>query len=157
MGGVLSQLGQLFSQTLPTVIFVFILYVILRRFLFAPLIAVLKKREEETTGSMARAREQAAAAEEKAGQYEAAFQVARQEVYRRREATRRTILEDREATLKWAQRQSEALIDEAQGRLAAEVAQSKEELRTSCRFLGQKIAETILGGAARSGGEGVRP
>jgi len=42
MGGVLSQLGQLFSQTLPTVIIVFILYAILRRWLFAPLIAVLK-------------------------------------------------------------------------------------------------------------------
>ena len=63
---------------------------ILDRFFFRPLTAVLKKREEETTGAMARAREQTAAAEEKARQYEAAFQAARQEVYRQREADRRS-------------------------------------------------------------------
>ena len=103
MGEILSQLAQLFIQTIPTVIFVFVLYVILSRFFFGPLTAVLKKREEETTGAMARAREQAAAAEEKARQYEAAFQAARQEIYRQREADRRAILEDREATLKRAQ------------------------------------------------------
>ena len=60
MGGVLSQLAQLFVQTIPTVVLVFVLYVILSRFLFRPLTAVLKKREEGTQGAMARAREQAA-------------------------------------------------------------------------------------------------
>jgi len=75
MGQTLSQLAQLFIQTIPTVIFVFVLYVILRRFFFGPLTAVLKKREEETQGAVARAHEQAAAAEEKARQYEAAFRL----------------------------------------------------------------------------------
>jgi len=110
MGETLSQLAQLFIQAIPTVIFVFVLYVILSRFFFGPLTAVLKKREEETTGAMARAREQTAAAEEKARQYEAAFQAARQETYRLREAAGRSILEDREATLKGAHQQSGALL-----------------------------------------------
>jgi F-type H+-transporting ATPase subunit b len=157
MGGILSQLAQLFIQTIPTVIFVFVVYVILSRFLFAPLTAVLKKREEATTGAMARAAEQAAAEEEKARQYENAFQAARQEVYRQREVDRRAILKDREATLKRAQQHSEALRGEAQASLAAEVARSKEELRTTCPSLGQEIAETILGGAANGGGGGVQP
>jgi F-type H+-transporting ATPase subunit b len=157
MGDVLSQLAQLFIQTIPTVILVFVLYIILSRFFFRPLTAVLQKREEATTGAMAHAREQAAAGEEKARQYEAAFQAARQEVYRRREAARRSIFEDREATLKWAQQQSEALVSEAQTSLAAEVARSKEELRTTCRSLGQGIAETILGGAAGDGAGGGQP
>jgi F-type H+-transporting ATPase subunit b len=157
MGGVLSQLAQLFIQTIPTVIFVFILYLILSRFFFRPLTAVLKKREEETQGAMARAREGAATAEEKARQYEASFQAARQETYRDREAARRSILEDREATLKRAQQQSEALLSEAQASLAAEVARSKQELQSLCQSLGQQIAETILGSAAKEGAGRIQP
>jgi len=157
MEGVLSQLAQLFISTIPTVVFVLVLYVILNRFFFKPLTAVLQKREEETTGAMARARAQAAAAEEKARQYEAAFQAARQETYRRREAAGRAILEDREATLKRARQQSEAMVSEAQAGLAAEVAQRKNELLGTCQALGQEIAQTVLGGAARDSREGVLP
>jgi F-type H+-transporting ATPase subunit b len=157
VGETLSQLAQLFIQTIPTIIFVFVLFAILRRFFFGPLTAVLKKREEETQGAMARAREQAAAAQEKAGQYEAAFQAARQDTYRLREAARRSILEDREATLKRARQQSEVLLSEAQASLAAEVAQHKKELESTSLSLGQEIAETILGGAARDGAGRIQP
>jgi F-type H+-transporting ATPase subunit b len=157
MGETLSQLARLFIQTIPTVIFVFVLYVILSRFFFGPLTAVLKKREEETKGAMARAHEQAVAAEEKARQYEAAFQAARQDTYRHREAAGRSILEDREATLKRAHQQSEALLGEARASLAAEVVQRKKELESACQSLGQEIAETILGGAARDGAGRIQP
>ena len=157
MGEILSQLAQLFIQTIPTVIFVFVLYVILSRFFFGPLTAVLKKREEETEGAMARAHEQAAAAAEKARQYEAAFQAARQETYRHREAAGRSILEDREATLKRARQRSEALVSEAQASLAAEVGQRKKELESACQSLGQEIAETILGGGARDSAGRIQP
>jgi len=157
MGEILSKLAQLFIQTIPTVIFVFLLYVILSRLLFGPLTAVLKKRDEETKGAMARALEQAAAAEEKARQYEAAFQAARHEVYRQRELDRRTLLEDRDATLKGARQQSEALLSEAQSSLATEVVQRKKELESASQSLGQEIAETILGGAARDGAGRIQP
>jgi F0F1-type ATP synthase membrane subunit b/b' len=106
---------------------------------------------------MARAHERAAAAEEKARQYEAAFQAARQETYRHREAAGRSILEDREATLKRARQQSEALLSEAHASLAAEVAQRKKELEGTCESLGHEIAETILGGAARDGAGRTQP
>ena len=157
MAETLSQLAHLFIQAIPTVLFVFALYVILSKFFFAPLAAVMKKREEETTGAMARAREQAAAGEEKGRQYEAAFQAARQEVYRQREAARRSILADRDEALKRARKRSEALVSEAQATLAVEMAQSKKELQSACRSLGQEIAETILGGAAPESGKGVQP
>jgi len=145
MGGILSQLAQLFIQTIPTVIFVFVVYVILSRFLFGPLTAVMKKREEATTGAMARAREQAASAEEKTRQHDATFQAARQEVYRQREAARRSMLEDRQAALDKAREQSEALTREAAAGLASEVAQSEKELLATCQSLGRQIAATVAG------------
>ena len=156
MGGVVSQLAQLFSSTLPTVIFVLLLFVILERLLFRPLTAVLKEREDETTGAMARAREQTASAEEKARQYESTFQAARQDVYRQRETARRATLEDRAATLNLARQQSEALLKAAQTSLAANVASSKDELQTACRSLGEAIAETILRGPRQGAGEGAK-
>ena len=92
MGDILNQLEQLFLQSIPTVIFVFFLLVILDWLFFRPLTRVLREREEATVGALARAREQSAAAEDKAREYEAAFQAARQEVYRQREAERKAAL-----------------------------------------------------------------
>ena len=145
MGGILSILANLFASTVPTVIFVFLLFVIFNQFLYKPLTAVMKKREEETTGAMARAREQAALAEEKARQHDAAFQAARQEVYRQREAARHSMLEDRQAALDRAREQSEALTKETAATLAAEVAQSEKELLATCQSLGHQIAATVVG------------
>jgi len=141
----LSTLANLFVSTIPTVVFVFVLFVIFNRFLYKPLAAVMKKREEETTGAMARARAQAAEAEEKAHQHDAAFQAARQEVYRQREAARRSMLDDRQATLDKARQQSEAIVKEAATSVATEVAQSKKELLATCQSLGHQIAATVMG------------
>ena len=76
MGDILSQLSHLLVQSLPTVVFVFLLTVVLDWLFFKPLTGVLKQREEATVGALARAREQAAAAEAKAREYEAALQAA---------------------------------------------------------------------------------
>ena len=45
MGAISSQLGHLFLQTIPTVILVFLLFVILDRIFFRPVMAVLKQRD----------------------------------------------------------------------------------------------------------------
>src|SRR5574337_186650 len=148
MEEILSQLEHLFVQSIPTVVFVFLLLVILDRIFFQPVTAILKKREEATTGALARAREQAAAVETKSREYEAAFQAARQEVYRQREAARRVNLAEHENTLKRARAQSEAMLDEAQKKLTAEVGSVKGELEGPCRALGREIAEAILGTSA---------
>ncbi len=127
MGVIFDQLGHLFLQAIPTVILVFLLFVILDRIFFHPLTAVLKQREELTVGALARSREQAATAETKTHEYEEAFQAARQEVYRQREAERHTNLEQRDAALRNAREQAEVLIREARAALAAEVAHTQAE------------------------------
>ena len=116
MGDTLHQLGQLFLQTVPTVVLVFLLFIILDRILFRPLTGVMKQREELTVGALARAREQAATAETKTKEYEAAFQTARQEIYRQRETDRHTNLEQRDATLRKAREQAEVADSGGTGR-----------------------------------------
>ena len=145
MSVIFDQLGHLFLRTIPTVILVFLLFVILDRIFFRPLMAVLKQREKLTVGALARAREQATAAETKTRQYEDAFQAARQEVYRQREADRRASLEERESTLQKARDLAEVLMREAQAQLAQEVASAKAELEAACRPLAQEISERLVG------------
>jgi F-type H+-transporting ATPase subunit b len=154
MAEIFRELGYLFVQTIPTVIFVFLLFIILDRIFFRPLLAVMKQREEATVGALARAKEQAEAAEEKAHQYEEAFQAARQEVYRQREAERRAGLDERANTLKKAREQAEGTIKDAQANLAAEVTRTKAELESAYRSLAEEITQNILGPGTLSGGAG---
>lgn len=158
MGENLTQLGHLFLQSLPTVIFVFLLMVILDRLFFRPLTGVLKQREDKTRGALARAREQAGAAEAKAGEYEAAFQAARQEVYRLREAERRAALSERDGALKKAREQSESWLKEAQAALGAQVGAAKQELQSASRSLALEVTEAVLGkGVPAAREKGARP
>jgi F-type H+-transporting ATPase subunit b len=156
MSDILSQLAQLFLQAVPTVVIVFVLFVVLDRIFFRPLTSVLKQREELTVGALERAREQAAAAEAKSREYEEAFQSARQEVYRQREADRRSRMQEREVTLQKAREQAEGLIREAQARLAQEVAHAKGELETACRPLAEEISERLVGPDTLIGAGGAR-
>jgi F-type H+-transporting ATPase subunit b len=152
MGDILSQLGHLFLQTIPTVIFVFLLFVILDRIFFRPVMAVLKQREDASVGALARAREQAAAAEAKSREYEEALQEARQEVYRQRELERRASVAERDTALQKARAQAEGAIREAQAALTEEVTRTKAEMDRVCHTLAEEISQSLVGPEARAGG-----
>jgi len=154
MGETFRQLGHLFAQSIPTVIFVFLLGVILDRLFFRPLDAVLKQREEETLGAFDRARELSAAADAKAKEYEAEFQAARQEVYRLRESDRRTGLQEGEEMLSGARARAESALKDAQAALHAEAESVKQQLTGITRSLALEVTRTVLGEATLRGPEG---
>jgi F0F1-type ATP synthase membrane subunit b/b' len=156
MGETLSRLGQLFVQSTPTVIFVFLLLIILDRLFFRRLDEVLREREGATRGALARARTETATAEAKWQEYEAAFQAARQEVYRQREIDRREALNERGNSLQKAREQTDSWLADSRTSLAAQLEAAKKDLSQSSRTLAQEIAEMILGDGA-SGGREARP
>ena len=146
MNEILNQLGQLFVQTIPTIIFVFLLLIILEWLFFNPLKRVLGEREEASTGALAKAREQMAVAEAKAKQYEASLLAARQGIYEQKDQTRRRSLEEREKALKRARDQAEILIREAKVSISKETMRAREELLAACHSLAQEITDVIVGG-----------
>jgi F0F1-type ATP synthase membrane subunit b/b' len=154
MAETFRQLGHLFVQSIPTVIFVFLLAAILDRLFFRPLTAVLKQREEETLGALDRARALSAAAEAKVKEYEAAFQAARQEVYRLRESDRRAALQEREEILKAERARSESTLRDAQAALQAEVESVKQQLASTTHALALAVTHAVLGEATPVGPEG---
>ena len=155
MGQITTQLGQLFAQTIPTVVFVFCLVLILDRLFFRPLSQTLDARAKATSGAVAKAHEQAVAAEEKSCQYEQALQKARQEIYRRREAARKEALSEREKTVQQARSEAEASLKEAYDSLQKEVTESKSELRSTVESLAAEVAEGLFApGLDHGGSEG---
>jgi len=154
MGVIFDQLGHLFLRTIPTVILLFVLFLILDRIFFRPLVAILKQREESTAGALTRAREFTASAESKAREYDEAFQAARQDVYRQRESARRINLEQRDTVLRDARGQAEKLVRDAQAALGQEVDRAKAELDVTTRPLAEEIFDSLVGPDLTPGTQG---
>ena len=51
MQEIVHQLGELFLQAVPTVLIVFLFYLILRSVFFAPLLRVMAERDARTSGA----------------------------------------------------------------------------------------------------------
>jgi len=144
MGNIGEELAQAFVQAIPTVIFVTLLVFILRRIFFGPLAAVMKARDEQSKGAVARAKERAAHADARAAEYEAEWLKARQEIYSQREADRREAVAARDELLKQARARAEATVKAAQAELAAQAEQARGELAQSSAALADQIVRVLL-------------
>jgi len=152
MNDIIRQLGSLFAQSAPTAFLVLTLLVILDRIFFKPLAKVLRDREAASSGALARAKEHRNAVAAKSAEYEARFQAARQDVYRKREALRQKALAEREQALRLAREQADAWLKEALAGIAQEAEAARSALRAECRVLATKIADTVLGENVPQGG-----
>lgn len=158
MGNIGQELTHAFVQAIPTVIFVALLVFILRRIFFRPLADVLKARDEQSKGAVARAKERAAQADARAAEYEALWLKARQEIYSQREAERKEAVVARDEVVRQARAKADATVKAAQVDLAGQAAQARQELAQSSAALADQIAEVVLGGPApASGAEEGRP
>lgn len=145
MEEILRQVGHTFVQAIPTVVFVAVLVLILDRLFFRPITAVLKARQDATEGARERARGRLELAEARGKEYDLAWQKARQEIYRQREADRRNVLASREALIRQAHQDADSLVQEAQSSLAAQAESARAELGTASRSLAEEITGAVLG------------
>jgi F-type H+-transporting ATPase subunit b len=139
------SLEQLYIHSIPTIIFVIVLFIVLDRLLFRPVASVMKEREDATTGALERARKQANEAEAKSRDYQSAIQAARTEIYATRQEDRQRGLAERETSLKAAHERSDLLVKEAQASIAAEADAAREQLAASSELLARELMERILG------------
>ena len=152
MGNIGPELAHAFVQAIPTVIFVTLLVFILRRIFFRPLAAVMKERDEQGKGAVARAKERAAQADARAAEYEALWLKARQEIYTQREGDRRAARAARDEVHKQARARAESTVKAAQADLAAHAAQARRGLAESSAALADQIVRVVLAGPVPAGG-----
>lgn len=144
MQEIAHQLGELFLQAVPTVLIVFLFYLILRSVFFAPLMRVMAERDARTAGAQKDAETAQAAAQERIRQYQEALKQARAQVYAEQDAARRKLLDERSAQLKVARSLAAEEVRRAKERIAGELAAARRDVEAASGQLAAEIARRIL-------------
>jgi F-type H+-transporting ATPase subunit b len=141
---ILRQLGELFLQAVPTVIIIFVFYLILRALFFKPLLKVMAEREARTIGAQKAAERARVNAAEREKQYQVALREARAKVYAEQEAARGKLLGERAAKLKDAHAKASTQVGEAKERVAKELVGAVREVEAGAAQLSGEIAKHLL-------------
>jgi F0F1-type ATP synthase membrane subunit b/b' len=149
---ILNQLGDLFLSAVPTVILVFLFYLILRWSFFGPLERVLSERHRRAAGARLEAEASRVSMQEKLRAYHEALRKERGAIFVEQESVRRRVLEERQAAVSAARSAALRELESAKKALAAEVGAARVQLEQSCGALAEEIAESILAGARSSPG-----
>src|SRR5258708_39393162 len=114
MQAIVHELGELFLQSVPTVLIILLFYFILRALFFKPLLAVMAERDSPTVGAQKAAEAAQDAAAEKGKQYQEALKQARGQVYGEQEAPRKKTLDERAVQIKDAPTKAAGGVSPAQ-------------------------------------------
>src|ERR1700736_2818706 len=113
MDEILGQLGGLLLGSVPTIIFIVLLYGIYTAVVHRPLVKVLAERHSRTEGAIEKARADIAKAEARTADYEQRLREARMSVFKRQEARRQQSLQARAAAVAEARTRAQAQVEQA--------------------------------------------
>jgi F-type H+-transporting ATPase subunit b len=144
MNETLHQLGGLLLGSVPT-IFLFLLLVILYRFLvYGPLTRVLNERRERTEGAIEQANAATAAAAAKTQEYEAQLRAARAKIFHARQQKREQWNRERDHAIAEAHEAAQRQVQEAKLALQAQTAAARRTIEGSIDELASEILRVIL-------------
>jgi F-type H+-transporting ATPase subunit b len=144
----LEQLGRLLRGSIPTIIFVVLLYWIYTLLLHRPLVRVLAQRRSLTEGALEKARADIAAAEARTADYEQRLREARGAVFKGLEARRRQATQAREAVMAQARAKAQAQVQEARAALEQDKLSAQDGLQAESARLADEIIRVVLRPAA---------
>jgi F-type H+-transporting ATPase subunit b len=144
MDEILGQLGELLLGSVPTVIFLLLVYVLYTVLVHKPLAKVLEERHNRTEGAIERARADIAAAEARTAEYEQRLREARVALFRQQEARRQAALQVRDSVLKEAHSRAQAEIEQARAGIEEQKQAAKSGLQEESVRLAEQIVSTVL-------------
>jgi F-type H+-transporting ATPase subunit b len=140
----LRQLGELLLASVPTVILLWILYIIYVFLVHRPLTAVLAERQKRTQGAMEKARADVAAAEARTADYEQRLREARQKVFKSLEARRQQAAEARSAAVHQARAKAQEQVKQTRAALEQDKQEAITKLQSEAGRLATEIVRTVL-------------
>jgi F-type H+-transporting ATPase subunit b len=153
MDETLRQLGELLLGSVPTIIFMVVVYGLYSVLVHRSLVRVLAERHSKTEGAVEKARADIAAAEARTAEYEHRLREARLALYRAQEARRQQALQARSALVADARMHAQAQIDQARKAIDKDKEAAQAALRAQAGTLAQEIIRTVLEPAkAQAGG-----
>jgi F-type H+-transporting ATPase subunit b len=153
MDETLRQLGELLLGSVPTIIFMVLLYGLYAVLVHRPLVRVLAERHNKTEGAVEKARADIAAAEARTAEYEQRLRDARLSVYRAQEARRQQALQARASVVAQARSHAQAQIEHARAAIDKDKEAAQATLRAQAGSLAEEIIRSVLEPArAQAGG-----
>jgi len=144
MDETLRQVGELLLGSIPTVVFMVLLYGIYNAVVHKPLVKVLAQRRAKTEGAIEKARADIAAAEARTAEYEQRLREARVAVFKHREALRQKALQARVEALAQARNKADNQVDEAKAAIEKDKAAAQAVLQTESGKLAAEIIRIVL-------------
>ena len=156
MDQILRQLGELLLGSIPTIIFVIMLYGIYTVVVHQPLGKVLAERRAKTEGAVEKARADIAAAEARTAEYEQRLREARMAVFKSQEARRQQAVQARAAAVAEARAEAQAQVEQAQAAINEDKLAVQTGLQAESARLASEIIRAVLRPATAQGPAGGR-
>jgi F-type H+-transporting ATPase subunit b len=144
MDEILGQLGGLLLGSVPTIIFVVLLYFIYSVVVHKPLVAVLAERRSRTEGAVEKARADIAKAEARTADYEQRLREARMMIFKSQEARRQLALQARAAAVAEARTKAQAQVEQARKAIEQDKVTAQSGLEAESGRLAAEIIRTVL-------------
>jgi len=144
MDETLRQVGELLLGSIPTIIFMVLLYGIYNLLVHKPLVKVLAERREKTEGAVEKARADIAAAEARTAEYEQRLREARMTVFKHQEALRQQALQARTVALAEARNRAQAQVEQARTAIDKDKTAAQAGLQAESGKLAAEIIRIVL-------------
>ena len=156
MDETLRQIGELLLQSVPTVIFMVLLYGLYSVLVHKPLVSVLAERRSKTEGAIEKARADIAEAEDRTAEYERKLRDARMAIFRAQEGRRQQAAQARATIVAETQTKAQAQIYEARSAIEKDKVAAQETLQSESGRLAIEIIRAILHSANPEAPAGAR-
>jgi F-type H+-transporting ATPase subunit b len=144
MDETLRQVGELLLGSIPTIIFMVLLYGIYSAVVHKPLVKVLAERRSKTEGAIEKARADIAAAEARTAEYEQRLREARIAVFKHQEALRQQALQARAAAVAEARNRAQAQVEQARAAIEKDKVAAQVGLEAESGKLAAEIIRIVL-------------
>jgi F-type H+-transporting ATPase subunit b len=144
MDETLRQVGELLLGSIPTIIFMVLLYGIYSALVHKPLVKVLAERRSKTEGAIEKARADIAAAEARTAEYEQRLREARIAVFKNQEALRQQALQARAAAVAEARNRAQAQVEQARAAIEKDKVAAQAGLEAESGKLAVEIIRIVL-------------
>ena len=155
MDEILGQLGGLLLGSVPTIIFIVLLYLFYKALVHKPMVAVLAERRRRTEGAIEKARADIAQAEARTADYEQQLREARTKLFKSQEARRQVAMQARAAAVAEARAKAQSQVDQARKAIEEDKVSAQSGLQAESGKLAAEIIRTVLqpAGGAPAGGQ----
>jgi F-type H+-transporting ATPase subunit b len=150
MDEILGQLGGLLLGSVPTIIFIVLLFGIYTAVVHKPLVKVLAERHSRTEGAIEKARADIAQAEARTAEYEQRLREARMTVFKSQEARGQLALQARAAAVAEARTGAQGQVEKARAAIEQDRVAAQAGLQAESGKLAAAIIRTVLQPATQS-------